>query len=633
MNRLDGWIRRVTASGWSGRRIAFYGGPTGLLFLLALALSASAQQAQPARSAQPDPAALRKHVTYLASPALEGRRPGTPGGDKAARYLAEQFHKLKLGCATPDLKCRHTGGAYSGYLKEFPFIAAVDLAANNAFSFTRSGQKNALAVRDEWMPLGYSSNGGVQQAPLVFVGYGITAADLKHDDYAQANARDKVALAFAGTPDGDNPHGQFGRYADSRWKAIAAKDHGARALIIIASSDQFADDRLSKLRYDQTSGEAGIPVLVISRRVAAGLFGLTDAGQLAALEKARERWAEAARKLEEIKIDLTVEVARRSVPAYNVVGILEGSDPKLKREYIVIGAHYDHLGRGGHEGSLAPNSNDIHHGADDNASGTAGLIELSRILSSKEMRPRRSIIFIAFSAEESGLIGSKAYTGNPPLPLADSVAMLNMDMIGRLRNNRLTVGGVGTSPEFRKLVESANPGLTLQLSDDGFGPSDHSSFYAKQIPVLFFFTGSHEDYHKPSDTAEKINYEGQAQIVGFVAEIARAIDRADARPSYVLARSSTPAGRSTGFRVYIGTVPNYAESNDGMLLDAVREDSPAAKAGLKAGDKIVRLAGREIRNVYDYTYALGEMKPDEEYEVEVVRGSERLKLKLTPARR
>jgi hypothetical protein len=240
---------------------------------------------------------------------------------------------------------------------------------------------------------------------------------------------------------------------------------------------------------------------------------------------------------------------------------------------------------------------------------------------------------MAFSAEESGLIGSKAYIANPLLPLADSVAMINLDMVGRLKGAKLTVGGVGTSPEFRKLVEGANNGLSLQLNEDGFGPSDHSSFYAKQIPVLFFFTGSHEDYHKPSDTADKINYEGEAKVVGLVKDIALAIDRSDARPAYALTQSSQPGGRSTGFRVYLGTVPNYAESNDGMLLDAVRDDSPAAKAGMKAGDKIVKLAGRDIKNVYDYTYALGEMKADQEYDAEVIRGSERVKMKLIPQAR
>ena len=601
--------------------------PFILLFILAQV--AFAQQAP---STAPDVEALKKHVGYLASDELEGRRPGTTGANKAADYLAEEFHQLKLGCASNlgegDLKCRHDGKRRDGYLKEFPFIAGVELAKNNSMSFTREGKNNAVALGAEWAPIGFSSNGNVAQAGIVFAGHGITAADLKHDDYANLDAKGKLAVVFAGSPDGDNPHGQFGRYSDSRLKAIAAKDRGALALVVIAADEKFGNERLAKLSYDQTAGEAGVPVAVVSRQVAAKWFGMADAAQLGEMEKAKDKWAEYAQKLRDVTVGLSVEITRRAVPAYNVVGVIEGNDPKLKREYIVIGAHYDHLGHGG-ESSLAPNSSDIHHGADDNASGTAGLLELARIFSAQRSQLRRSVIFIAFSAEESGLIGSNAYVNTPAAPLANTVAMLNLDMVGRLRGNKLMVGGIGTSPEFRKLVESLNNGFTLQLSEDGFGPSDHSSFYAKRVPVLFFYSGSHEDYHKPSDTADKINYEGQAKIVGFVAEIARAIDRGDARPAYALARSQS-SGRSTGFRVYLGTVPNYAESNDGMLLDAVREDSPASKAGLKAGDKIVKLAGREIKSVYDYTYALGEMKPDQEYEVEVARGGERLKMKLTP---
>src|SRR5215470_17723972 len=598
-----------------------------IVLSLILTLAAFALQS---KTVAPDTEQLKKHVTYLASDELEGRQPGTAGAEKAADYLAEQFHRLKLGCAESDFKCRHDGKRRSGYLKEFPFIADVQLARNNVMSFTQGDKNHTVALRDEWAPIGFSANGERQARP-VFAGYGITASELKHDDYAKVDANGKIAIVLAGSPDGDNPHGQFGRFADARLKAIAAKDHGAAALVVIAGAEKFDNERLAKLSYDQTAGEAGIPVAVVSRQTAVKWFGMAEVAQLNAMEKAKDNWPDAANKLGKVTVNLSVEITRRPAPAYNVVGVIEGDDPKLKREYIVIGAHYDHLGHGG-ESSLAPNSSDVHHGADDNASGTAGLLELARIFSSQRGQLRRSFIFVAFSAEESGLIGSKAYVNSPAAPLADTVAMINLDMIGRMKENKLTVGGIGTSPEFRKLVESLNNGFTLQLSEDGFGPSDHSSFYAKQIPVFFFFSGTHEDYHKPSDTADKINYEGQAKIVGFVAEIARAIDRGDARPAYAVARSQS-SGRATGFRVYLGTVPNYAESNDGMLLDAVRDDSPAAKAGLKAGDKIVKLAGREIKNVYDYTFALGEMKPDQEYEVEVARGGETLKMKLTPQAR
>jgi aminopeptidase YwaD len=370
------------------------------------------------------------------------------------------------------------------------------------------------------------------------------------------------------------------------------------------------------------------------------------------------------------KLSLSTDLIRREVPASNVVGILDGSDPVLKNEVIVVGAHYDHLGRGG-EGSLAPKEGDIHHGADDNASGTAGLLELARIFSQQHPRPRRTIVFIAFSGEEEGLLGSNYYVNHPIVPLANTVAMINMDMIGRMKDNKLIVGGVGSAQGWRDLVARSNveasfkptsesnppdtivhgngtpviaangeligsttprQAFALTLSEDGYGPSDHSSFYAKQIPVFFFWTGTHEDYHKPSDTADKINYEDESRILNLVSRVVLDIDSNDKRPVYAVAKSES-TGRSTGFRVYLGTIPNYADSSDGLLLDGVREDSPAARAGIKAGDRIVKLAGRDVHNVYDYTYALGEMKAGQEYEVELLRGGERLKLKLTPAAR
>jgi Zn-dependent M28 family amino/carboxypeptidase len=363
---------------------------------------------------------------------------------------------------------------------------------------------------------------------------------------------------------------------------------------------------------------------------------------------------------------MTVEtsVVRQDGAAYNIIGILEGADPVLKKEAIVIGAHYDHLGRGGQD-SLAPNSGAVHHGADDNASGVAGMLELARTFTYSRPKLRRTLIFIAFSGEEEGLLGSSYYVNNPVVPLANTIAMINLDMIGRAKDRKLVIGGVGTAEQWRSLIETANvtnsvsvtvngPASTsngvpmvvgangrtvvssdttrqfnITMNEDGYGPSDHSSFYAKQVPVLFFWTGTHADYHKPSDTADKINYEDETNIIKLVSRIVRSVDKVDKRPVYTVAK--VPAvGRSTGFRVYLGTIPNYGDATDGLLLDGVREGSPAEKAGLKAGDKVVKLGTREIRNVYDYTYALGEMKSGQEYDVEIVRGTERLKLKITP---
>ncbi|MBV9957157.1 MAG: M20/M25/M40 family metallo-hydrolase, partial [Acidobacteria bacterium] len=492
--------------------------------------------------------------------------------------------------------------------------------------------------------------------PLSFVGYGITAGDLNYDDYADATLQDRIAVVLEGTPDGDNPHGDFARYTDVRWKAVAARDHGAKALVIIAAEDNFRDDRLSKLTYDNAAGDAGLPVIVISRQAAAQVLGVSGIPQLAELEKRVASAAVARRSatasggnatypimdavnkasfLEQSRLTLATSIVRKDAPADNIIGILEGSDPQLKKEFIVIGAHYDHLGRGG-EGSLAARAGEVHHGADDNASGVAGVLELARLFKTGNLKTRRSLLFIAFAGEEEGLLGSNYYVNHPVVPLADTVAMVNMDMIGRLKDGKLIIGGVGTSSGWRDLLtmaaRSTEQKFATTLNEDGYGPSDHSSFYSKQVPVLFFWTGTHEDYHKPSDTADKINYEGEAQIISLISNVVTLIDRVQERPAYAVAKSESQ-GRSMGFKVYLGTIPNYADSSDGLKLDGVRDDSPAAQAGLKGGDVIVKLAGRDVHNVYDYTYALGEMKAGVEYEVELMRGGERVKLKITPAAR
>jgi hypothetical protein len=535
------------------------------------------------------------------------------------------------------------------------------------------------------MPVGFSSNGKLADASATFVGYGITAKELNYDDYSGTTVKGRVAIALYGTPDGDDPHGKFARYEDVTWKAIAAREAGALALVIVARAENFKEDGLARLRYDNSAGDVGVPVVVISRQVASRLLG-SLAPSLEELERmarsvntSNAKPGEApsgnpafqqnfASLLANTRLALAVDIVRRSAPASNVIGVLEGSDPKLKAEAIVIGAHYDHLGLGG-EGSLVQLMGQVHHGADDNASGVAGLLELARLFSME--RPRRTIIFIAFSGEEEGLLGSNFYVNHAVVPLNQTVAMINMDMIGRSKDNKLIVGGVGTAQEWRSLIEAANSAtrmsvsaggvqagasatqsmpvvvgangktivslnnnqpFALTLTEDGYGPSDHASFYAKQVPVLFFWTGIHEDYHKPSDTSDRINYEAEARIISFIASLVRSVDGNDRRPTFTTAKSE-PTGRNTGFRVYLGTIPNYADSKEGLKLDGVRDDSPAAKAGLKAGDVIVKMAGRDVRNVYDYTFALGQMKAGEEYEVEILRDGKPLKLKITPAAR
>ena len=549
---------------------------------------------------EPSPSRLQQHISYLASDALDGRRTGTAGANDAARYVAGEFSRAGLmpGVGKPERKPR---AIIASYLQTFPYVGRVELGKNNVLSLN-NGEN--LRAGEDWMPLGISANQTLNLTGVVNAGYGITANELNHNDYKGTYSKTQVALIRTGTPDGDNPHSRFTTAGQLRFKVAAAESVGVGALLIASDEDDLKNEPLASLRYDN-AGLAGIPVAVISKQVAEKLANAKE-------------------------VTLTTDVVRAEVPSYNVVGVLEGSDPVLKNETIILGAHYDHLGRGG-EGSLAPRAGEIHHGADDNASGTAGLIELARIFGAQRPKLKRTLIFIAFGGEEEGLLGSNYYVNHPFTPLTNTVGMINMDMIGRMKDRKLIIGGVGTAKEWRDLI-APEKSFELTLNEDGFGPSDHSSFYGKQVPVLFFWTGTHNDYHKPSDTWDKINYNDEAKILSFVARIVRDIDGADKRLTYTVAKSDqTP--RASGFRVYLGTIPNYADTTDGLLLDGVRDESPAAKAGLKAGDRIVKIGNRDVKNVYDYTYALGEMTAGQEYVFEVIRGSEKLTLKVIPEAR
>jgi Zn-dependent M28 family amino/carboxypeptidase len=317
-----------------------------------------------------------------------------------------------------------------------------------------------------------------------------------------------------------------------------------------------------------------------------------------------------------------------------VVGLLKGSDPTLKDEIVVIGAHYDHLGLGGPQ-SLAPKAlGEVHNGADDNASGTAGMLELAQAFADRATDLKRSLLFMAFSGEEEGLLGSNYYVKHPLFPIERTVAMINMDMIGRLQDNKLIVQGVGTSPQWPPLLEEVNKQkkFDLKTTADGTGPSDHSSFYLKDIPVLFLFTGVHSDYHKPSDDYDKINTEGQARVVRFAYDVVSKIQSLPTRPEFTKTSGSEQMGRR-GFRVSLGVMPDYAEEVEGMKISGLRQGSPAERAGLKAGDIIVRLGSIQIKNIYDYTFALSPLKEGEEVEIEVLRNEQRLVMKITPEKR
>jgi peptidase M28-like protein/PDZ domain-containing protein/PA domain-containing protein len=566
-----------------------------------------------------------RHIQFLASDKLQGRRTGTRAADEAAAYIAKEFQSYGLKPASPD-----------GFLEPFDFVAGVKLGSQNMFRVLDSRGERELKVGDEFMPLAFSSAESAE-GEVVFVHYGISAPQLEYDNYKGVDVKGKVVIILRGSPDGDNPHGRFADFTqpglEIQNKTLKAREKGARGIIFVSEETNFSDDRLSRLRHDLNFLDAGIPVVVISSKAADSIFD----GQLP---------SQSTIALRNLTVRFKTDVVRINGKSANVAGVLKGSDPRLSNEYVVIGAHFDHLGLGGPESLAVKPEGEIHHGADDNASGTSGLLELARSLAAERVKPKRSIVFIAFSGEEMGLLGSAAYARKPAAPLASTVAMLNMDMIGRLRQGSLFIGGVGTSPAWKPLLDRLNqkrasaegPGndsgsrFQLSFGQDGFGPSDHQSFYVRDVPVLFFFTGTHDDYHKPTDTADKINSEGERQVVEFVREAALAVADEPDRIAFTKVKTeSKPTGR--GFRVYLGTVPNYSDQSDGMKLDGVRTASPAERAGLRAGDIVVMLGKTPIKNVYDYTYALGEMRGGEEVDVVIRRDGRQMSLKITPEKR
>ena len=626
------------------------------IFVALLIASASPAIRQTSASLAPDKSArvaedarvsaerIARHIQFLASDKLQGRRAGTAAADEAASYIAKEFSSYGLKPASPE-----------GFLQPFTFVSGVKLGEQNAFQIKESGSAHTYKVGVDYMPLAFSSS-ETAEAEVVFVHYGISAPELQYDNYKDIDVKGKIVMILRGSPDGDNPHGRFSSYTqpglEIQNKTLKAREKGARGIIFVSEEKVFQHDRLSRLHHDLNFLEAGVPVIIISNQVANDIFSNQRPGEN---EDARTKKDHVDRlnsygfsfALKDVTARFKSDVAKINGKSANVVGILSGSDPQLASEYVIIGAHYDHLGMGGPESLAAIPEGQIHHGADDNASGTAGLLELARVLAKDRAKIKRSIMFMAFSGEELGLLGSGAYTKTPLAPLASTVAMLNMDMVGRLRKGSLFIGGVGTSPAWKPLLEKLNstteatagsPGngsgsrFQLSLGQDGFGPSDHQSFYVRDIPVLFFFTGAHDDYHKPSDTAEKINSEGLTQVAEYVREIAVAVANEPQRIAFNRVKvESKPTGG--GFRVYLGTVPNYSDQSDGMKLDGVRPGSPAERAGLRAGDIVVKLGKTAIKNVYDYTYALGELRAAEEVEIVIRREGREMNLKITPDKR
>jgi hypothetical protein len=577
-------------------------------------------------------ARLRRDVTFLASDQCEGRGVATPGINLAASYLAAEFKKAGL----------KPGGANGSYFQPFTMPGGVLEAPPHLALTGPLGEHVELAAGQDYEPMGLSFPAKVKGASLVFAGYGATVntKELSYDDYAGLDAADKIVVVLRETPRAGNAAAPFGggRRAGSLVEKLQnAERHGAVAVLFVNDAEDAAGgDDLTNFSYSATvTNPARLPAFHIHRRVADALLQSALGTTLAEREQDIDRDLKPhSAALPGWAVSLDLQVAR-TIQTKNVVGYLDGAGP-LAQQTVVVGAHYDHLGYGG-PGSLSGQKKPaIHHGADDNGSGDAGLLELARHFARLPNRQGRRLVFVAFSGEEMGLYGSVHYCKDPLFPLEDTVAMVNLDMIGRLRpdpetkKDRLIIEGTGTARGFSDLLDRVNAKYDFRLKrvPSGFGPSDHSSFYAKQIPVLFFFTDDHPDYHRPSDTADKINVAGMERVLDMAEDVINDLAAAPERPRYVkLATSSNPA---PGDFPKVGIRPSYGDDREGVLLEGVSDGGPAAKAGLKAGDRIVDLGGRPVKNLETYMTLIRAHKKGEPIEFGILRDGKKMTISVTP---
>jgi Zn-dependent M28 family amino/carboxypeptidase len=577
-------------------------------------------------------ARMRKDVFFLASDECEGRGVTTQGINLAADYIANEFKKAGLQPA----------GADGTYFQPFPMSGASKLESPNSLVLVGpNGQEIELKLEQHFMPMGLS-RAGKANAPVVFAGYAATTKN-GYDDFKDIDVAGKVVVVIRKTPRSGNAHSKFdGNLNDSHAalvnKVSNANKHKAAAVLFVNHfEDAVNQDALAPFSYLSSQGMVEIPAVHVRRSLVDDMIQASFGTRLHDLELAIDRDLKPkSALLPGWTARLEVTVKRTSIQAKNVVGVLEGTGPKAK-ETIVLGAHYDHLGYGG-RGSLARLKNSaIHHGADDNGSGTTALMELARRFAQMPNRNRR-LVFIAFSGEESGLIGSAYYCKNPLIPLNDIITMVNMDMVGRLRpdkqdanKDKLIVYGTGTAKTFDKLIEDLNEnyGFKLQKITGGYGPSDHASFYAKGIPVFFFFTGDHPDYHRPSDTADKINIPGMKRVTDLMEELVSRIISTPERPEYVKVASSARSSPGRGGPV-LKIRPDYGDEGEGVLLDDVIAGGPAEKAGMKSGDRIVEIAGQPVKNLTRYMELMNGKKAGEPLEISVLRNGKKLPLKVVP---
>lgn len=589
------------------------------------------------------PQDLRLHLEYLASEKLAGRLTGTEGERLATAYVASVFQGLGLQPA----------GDMGGWFQTFEFTAGVDLAPGNRLTLQAGGQSQELSVDSDWRPLVFSHNGEVAPSEVVFAGYGIVAPGFEshpaYDSYANLDVKDKWVLALRFMPEDISPElrQHLSEFSTLRYKAMVARDHGARGLILVSGPNAVVKEQLVKLDFE--TALAGTSIAVISVTDAAGgrLLQGTDK-TLKDLQTGLDKGeVKEGFVLPGVRLGADVRLKQERRTGRNVLARLEaGEGPAAS--LVAIGAHADHIGNGIGMNSLAggDEAGKIHYGADDNASGVSAVLEIAQYLADQKRQGRlqlkHDLLFAAWSGEEMGLLGSEHFVqqfaakGDGSSGLTPRViAYLNMDMVGRLEDH-LHLMGVGSSSIWASEIERRNApiGLSIQTQNDTYLPTDATSFYLHRVPILSAFTGSTEEYNTPRDTPDTINYEGLSRIARFMALITRSVAMREGAPDYIETEKPDTKASRANLRAYLGTIPDYAQSDvKGVKINGVAKASPAEKGGMQAGDIIVNLAGRKIENIYDYTHALNALKIGQEAVLIVERNGVKWQLKVVPGAR
>jgi Tol biopolymer transport system component len=617
------------------------------------ALNASPKRAATIPQAQTSTAItagdIRSHVEYLASEELQGRLTGTEGEIKATQYVADHFKKIGL----------EPGGDKGTYFQSFEFTAGIDLGKNNQITWENAGSKPEL--NKDWRPLSFTRTGTIDPAAIVFAGYGLEVPEgqdengKKHElysSYFHLDVKDKWVLILRYMPEDLSPgeRRRFARFSNLRYKTLIARQKGARGIIVVSGPNAKVKSQLVPLGTDASMSDSGIAAISIADKTADKLL---KSGGISKTLKQLQTDLDAGKMksgivLKDIKLGATLSIAQEKRTGRNVLGVIPADDPHAPA--VLIGAHVDHLGPEIGPGSRASGDEDssIHYGADDNASGTAGLMEIAEYLTDLKAKGKlplkRAAIFAAWSGEELGLLGSSHFVrkaagmffGDEDAKLDKLfAAALNMDMIGRF-DKSLVLQGVGSSASWPAEIEKRNAplGLSIVTQADSYLATDATSFYLRGVPILNAFTGAHEDYHTPLDTPDKLNYDGAAKTTKFMALVTRGLLLSADTPGYVAMEKPEAQGARGGLRAYLGTIPDYSQGDIvGVKLSGVTKGAPADRAGVKGGDIITTLAGKELKNIYDYTYVLGALKIGEETTIELQRKARTLSLKITPGSR